>query len=300
MLSGDTVETVTQSQSPRASQSDHIWLDDTAHCSLLCAQLLSQLLTLFLATTSHLTPYTLHLTPHTLHLTPSPYILHLSSNILYSYTLQSRVSQSSNSCFSLATPLLPDLEKMFTSLEGNTEAGFLFATLREFIHLWKSGKEGTLSLKCKNGRNSVKFQSSLGHPDSPHIQDGRRKRKHRVKSDTRRARDNARAAVHQAARASLQPAASPPRTVSSPAPPPPPARLVTSLARASPAGTDNTPAAPHRSNPTIMEEDITEEDITASSPLSSPREENASQVVTDLQLWRDVQPCELPPTSTQL
>ena len=101
---------------------------------------------------------------------------------------------------------------MITTTEGNTEAGFLFATLTEFIHLWKSGKEGTLSLKCKNGKTSVKFQGSLGHPDTPHIQDGRGK-KHRAKSVIRKARDNARAAAFQAARA-------PPPTAAPPAPTP--------------------------------------------------------------------------------
>ena len=76
---------------------------------------------------------------------------------------------------------------MSKNIEGNTETGFIFATLREFIHLWKSGKEGTLSLKCKNGKTSVKFQGSLGHPDMPHTQDGRR-RKHRAKSAYQAAR----------------------------------------------------------------------------------------------------------------
>ena len=58
MLSGDTVETVTQS--PTASQSDHIWVDDTAHCSLLCAHPTSNIVL-----HSHLTPHTSHLTPYT-------------------------------------------------------------------------------------------------------------------------------------------------------------------------------------------------------------------------------------------
>ena len=61
-------------------------------------------------------------------------------------------------------------------------------------------------------------EAGFGHPDSPHIQDGRRRRRNRVKSDTRRARNNARAAAHQAARASLPPAASPTRTAFSPLP----------------------------------------------------------------------------------
>ena len=90
----------------------------------------------------------------------------------------------------VAAPSVTDFKKMNATIEGNTEAGFLFATLREYIHLWKSGKEGTLSLKCKNGKTSVKFQGSLGHPDTPHIQDGRRGKKHRAKSVIRKTRDN--------------------------------------------------------------------------------------------------------------
>ena len=112
-----------------------------------------------------------------------------------------------------AAPSVPDLKKMTTFLEGNTETGFLFATLREFLHLWKSGKEGSLTLKCKNGRNSMKFQAGLGYPDQPHIQDGRRRKRHRGKTDIRKSRDNARAAAFQAARA-------PPSATATPATPP--------------------------------------------------------------------------------
>ena len=175
---------------------------------------------------------------------------------------------------------------MSSLLKGNSEAGFLSTTLTEFIHLWRSKKEASLSLECKNGQTFVNFRCSLGHPDSPHIQDGRRKRRHRVKSDTRRSRDNARAAAHQAARASLQPAASPSRTASSPAPQPPPHRTVTSPPPSSPdpARPDTSPAE-------------TEMLQVTSSPLSSPREEpeNASQIITDLELWRQVQLCSVGP-----
>ena len=90
---------------------------------------------------------------------------------------------------------VPDQKKMKTYIEGNTEASFLFTTLTEFIHPWRSKKEASLSLECKNGQTFVNFQCNLGHPDSPHIQDGRRKRCHRVKSDTRRSCDDAQAAA---------------------------------------------------------------------------------------------------------
>ena len=104
-------------------------------------------------------------------------------------------------------------------IEGNSEAGFMFASIMEFIHLWKSGKESTMSLKCEDGKATINFKCSLGHPDQPHvhIKDGRGKRKIRVKSDIRKTRDNARAAAFQAAMAS-SPAASPGLSASSPTP----------------------------------------------------------------------------------
>ena len=53
--SGDS-DSVPQSLSPpSASQSDHIWVDDTAHCSLLCAHPTSNIVL-----RSHLTPHTPH------------------------------------------------------------------------------------------------------------------------------------------------------------------------------------------------------------------------------------------------
>ena len=53
-------------------------------------------------------------------------------------------------------------------IDGNSEAGFMFASLMEFIHLWRSEKESTMSLKCKGGKVTIKFKCSLGHPDQPH------------------------------------------------------------------------------------------------------------------------------------
>ena len=97
-----------------------------------------------------------------------------------------------------------DINEMAQVIEGNSEAGFMFASLMEFIHLWKSEKESTMSLKCKDGKATINFKCSLGHPDQPHIhiKDGGSKRKIRVKSDIRKARDNARTAAFQAAMAS--------------------------------------------------------------------------------------------------
>ena len=151
-----------------------------------------------------------------------------------------------------------------TTVEGNTEAGFLFATLTEFIHLWKSGKEGTLSLKCKDGKTSVKFQGSLGHPDTPHIQDGRRGKKRRVKSEIRKARDNARAAAFQAAGA-------PPPTAAPPAPTPAgqdqdvPAPVPPALP---PAGQDRDKSPPHTSIPGAQSHQLT---TPSPSPQPPPR-----------------------------
>ena len=101
-------------------------------------------------------------------------------------------------------------------IEGNSEAGFMFASLLEFIHLWKSEKESTMSLKCKDGKATINFKCSLGHPDQPHIhiKDGGSKRKVRVKSDIRKTRDNARTAAFQAAMAS--PATASPGPLSTP------------------------------------------------------------------------------------
>ena len=59
--------------------------------------------------------------------------------------------------------------KMSTVLEGNSEANFVFATMIEFCHLWKSRKEASFSIDCKEGNASLNFKCSLGHPDEKHI-----------------------------------------------------------------------------------------------------------------------------------
>ena len=85
-----------------------------------------------------------------------------------------------------------------------TSASLVFKTLQKFINLWRSGREGSFKVDCKDGQAKVIFEEkifscNLGNPDD-HIQDGRRG-KPRVKSEIRKARDNARAAAFQAARA---------------------------------------------------------------------------------------------------
>ena len=79
---------------------------------------------------------------------------------------------------------------------SNTEADFIFASLVEFLNLWRSGKQGTFNIECREKTASLSFNCSLGHPDSSHLVGKKKKRK--CKSKARAARDNARAAEHQA------------------------------------------------------------------------------------------------------
>ena len=89
---------------------------------------------------------------------------------------------------------------------SNTEADFIFASLVEFLNLWRSGKQGTFNIECREKTASLSFNCSLGHPDSSHLMGKKKKRK--CKSKARAARDNARAAEHQAKqRAAISPAA---------------------------------------------------------------------------------------------
>ena len=78
--------------------------------------------------------------------------------------------------------------------KSNSEASFLFASLWEFLHLWKSGKEAVFNVECKGKTASLNFSCSLGHPENPHVG---KQRKRRRKSKSQAVRDNARAARHQ-------------------------------------------------------------------------------------------------------
>ena len=108
---------------------------------------------------------------------------------------------------------------MATVLNGNSEAGFIFASMTEFIHLWRSGKEASIKIDCKDKQAFLNISCSLGHPDQPHIPVVKRRKKKR-KSNARAARDRARAACHQETQASCpEPAAAattPKRTATSP------------------------------------------------------------------------------------
>ena len=90
---------------------------------------------------------------------------------------------------------------MATVLSGNSEAGFIFASMTEFIHLWRSGKEASINIDCKNKQAFLKISCSLGHPDQPHIPVVKQNKK-KKKSNIKAARDRARAACYQESQAS--------------------------------------------------------------------------------------------------
>ena len=82
-------------------------------------------------------------------------------------------------------------------VEANSEASFVLASVMEFLHVWRSGRESSLSLHCKEGKTVLNFQACLGRPDQSHFQHGRGHGKR--KSANRRQKDNARAAAFRAA-----------------------------------------------------------------------------------------------------
>lgn len=75
-------------------------------------------------------------------------------------------------------------------VEANSEASFVLASVMEFLHVWRSGRESSLSLHCKEGKTVLNFQACLGRPDQSHFQHGRGHGKR--KSANRRQKDNAR------------------------------------------------------------------------------------------------------------
>ena len=96
----------------------------------------------------------------------------------------------------------------YNSFNSNSEAGFIFASLLEFLHLWRSGKQGAFNIECRENTAFLSFNCSLGHPDSSHLVGKQKKRKR--KSKVRAARDNARAAEHQSKQsAAISPALNP-------------------------------------------------------------------------------------------
>ena len=158
---------------------------------------------------------------------------------------------------------------MATVLKGNSEAGFIFASMTEFIHLWRSGKEASINIDCKNKQAFLNISCSLGHPDQPHIPVVKRSKK-KKKSNVKAARDRARAACYQETQASCHEAHPEPERGAGRRPegrPSPPAEGEAGRrpeGRPSPAlGTSSTPTTPKR---------------TATSPLeSSPKRPVTSQ-----------------------
>ena len=183
----------------------------------------------------------------------------------------------------------------FNSFNSYNQASFFFAKLNEFIHHWKSGRKASIKFECKEGLATHHTTCNLGYPDLPFIQDGaqRRRNKPRVKSDIRRARDNARAAAYQRARASssFPPAATPAPArpvISHAAPPPfPPSttRTVTSPAPSSP-----TSMARPATSPAVLLPDSPMEDIWEPSELNDTRAARYAFVPLSPGIHREAEP----------
>ena len=138
---------------------------------------------------------------------------------------------------------------MSAVISGNTEVGFVYASLVEFIHLWRSEKDASIKINCKDGQATLSMEFNLGNPDDQHVlfpangksSEEKKKKRKKSKSATRTARNNARAARHQAATRPFLPVSpTQPGTATSPVPVTP-SRTVTSLA---PAQTRSPPPPP--------------------------------------------------------
>ena len=81
----------------------------------------------------------------------------------------------------------------------HSEEAFLFASFREFVKCWSSGKKSRLIIESVNGHAIVNFTAFLGHPSANHFNSKPRNRqlKPRQKSERKIQRDNARAASFQ-------------------------------------------------------------------------------------------------------
>ena len=84
----------------------------------------------------------------------------------------------------------------------NSEAAFILSSVMEFIRVWRTGNESSLTLDSKDGGANISFKCNLGRPDQPHFQQFQHGRCHvrkKKKSVSRILKNNARAARHQAA-----------------------------------------------------------------------------------------------------
>ena len=79
-------------------------------------------------------------------------------------------------------------------LDSNSESGFVFASMMEFMKAWESGSNSRLFLESFNGSAFVSFGCFLGQPSEKHV-----KPKKKEKSKRKQERDNMRAANFQAA-----------------------------------------------------------------------------------------------------
>ena len=79
-------------------------------------------------------------------------------------------------------------------LDSNSESGFVFASMMEFMKAWESGSNSRLFLESFNGSAYVSFGCFLGQPSEKHV-----KPKKKEKSKRKQERDNMRAANFQAA-----------------------------------------------------------------------------------------------------
>ena len=174
---------------------------------------------------------------------------------------------------------------MAAAFSSYNQASFFFAKLNEFIHHWKSGRKASIKIECKEGIATHQMTCNLGYPDLPYVQDGahRRRNKPRVKSEIRKARDNARAAAYQRARAppphlsppSASSTARPDTSQAAPTIPPTTHRTVTSSAPSSPARSVSSLAVPPqvRSPPSASarQEDSPMETVWQPSELNDTR-----------------------------
>ena len=79
-------------------------------------------------------------------------------------------------------------------LDSNSEGGFVFASMMEFMKAWEAGANSRLFLESFNGQAFVSFGCFLGQPSEKHV-----KPKKKEKSKKKQERDNMRAANFQAA-----------------------------------------------------------------------------------------------------
>ena len=75
-------------------------------------------------------------------------------------------------------------------IDQNSESGFVFGSVMEFIKCWEAGSDSRLVLETINGRAWVNFSCCLGRPDANHVVTKRQK------SPRKNLKDKMRAAAH--------------------------------------------------------------------------------------------------------